>query len=180
MHVSAFEAYPVDTLSVRVIRWSWVERQNFLQCLFLPGVEDSLRIGQKAYLKPGLRSLWGESAHSIGERISIAQVGFDVDNCGSVREVSARDSEHGSTGAVEIYLKKFHARKAETVRTEGRAGCEDPHPGVPPEPWRTHRQRTALRIEVESPYQPYARKALEPLYGVGVAVGGREVNLSPQ
>ena len=122
----------------------------------------------------------GKAAKGFRVAVGIGNVGLDVQNGGAVHQVGPLDPEHRALGGLADACQ-LHAGQGDGVGPEGGAGGKDPHPGVAPQPGRTHRGGPGLPDgPVKDPDQPDVGEILQPPQGVGIPIGGFKDNISFQ
>ena len=100
----------------------------------------------------------------LGVAVGGGEVRLDVVNRRAVHQVGARHAHHRHA-VHRLYRFDTYRRESQSVGTEGRAGGEDPHPGIAAQAWRAHRRRPPLPLgSGKTPYQPQVRKVGQPAH----------------
>lgn len=111
----------------------------------------------------------GKAAGGGGVAVAIWDVGFDVEDRGSIHQISTGYMENGAILRL-LDTQQFHTGQAQIIGAEGRTSGEDTHSGIAAKSWGTDGGRPVLTDSLgELPDQPQVGKTFDTPEGIRVS-----------
>ncbi len=108
----------------------------------------------------------GKAAPCLRVAVRIGEVGLDVQNGGAVHHVCPGNHEHRALVRGDTNLLKGYACQPDGIRPVRGSSGEDPHAGIAPKPWWTHRGGPGIPLRLmKGPHQPQVAEAFQPPKG---------------